>query len=70
VSRTELKAIVDRSSTEERLFLSTYLHHLAASENPAFQEELSHAHREIERGRKVGLRQLKQLHHTLVKTGL
>lgn len=70
MSRTELKAIVDRSSAEERLFLSAYLHHLAARDNPAFQEELSHAHREIEQGQKVGLRQLKQLHRTLVKTGL
>ncbi len=70
VSRAELKSIVDRSSPAERLFLTAYLHHLSARDNPTVQAEIDLAHREVERGKKVGLRQLKQLHRTLARTGL
>jgi hypothetical protein len=70
MSRNELKAVVDRSSTEDRLFLSAYLQHLATRDDPAVQTELANAHREITRGRKVNLRQLKRLHRTLASTGL
>ncbi len=70
MSRNELKAIVDRSSAEERLFLSAYLQHLATRDDPATQTELTNAHREIARGKKVGLRQIKQLHRTLTSVSL
>ena len=70
MSRNELKAVVDRSSTEDRLFLTAYLQHLATREDPALQTELANAHREITRGRKVTLRQLKRLDRSLTRTGL
>ncbi len=70
MSRNELKAVVDRSSTEDRLFLSAYLQHLATREDPAVQTELANAHREITCGRKVNLRQLKRLDRSLTRTGL
>lgn len=65
MSRNELKALVDRSSSEERLFLSAYLQHLATRDDPAVQAELTSANREIDRGRKVSLKQMKRLHRTL-----
>ncbi|HKB58356.1 MAG TPA: hypothetical protein VKC51_12290 [Lacunisphaera sp.] len=70
MSRNELQAVVDRSSIEDRLFLSAYLQHLATRDDPAVQAELANAHREITRGRKVNLRQLKRLHRTFTNTGL
>ncbi|MES2697735.1 MAG: hypothetical protein V4773_30005 [Verrucomicrobiota bacterium] len=68
MSRAELKKIVDRSSPADRLFLTAYLHHVATREDPQLQEELASAHREIDRGDKIGLQQLKQLDHMLTKT--
>ncbi len=70
MSRTELTALVDRSSTEERLFLAAYLRHVSTQDDPGLHAELAGAHREIEGGKKIGLRQLKRLHQTLAKTGL
>lgn len=70
MSRNELRAIVDRSSSEERLFLSAYLQHLATKDDPAVQTELTNANREISRGKKVSLRQMKQLHRTLTSVSL
>lgn len=70
MSRTELTSLVDRSSTEERLFLAAYLRHVSTRDDPGLQSELADAHREIERGKKIGLSQLKSLHRTLNKTGL
>jgi len=63
--RNELQALVDRCSSSERLFLSAYLRHLATRDDPAMQTELANANREINRGKKIGLRQMKQLHRTL-----
>ena len=70
MSRNELKAVVDRSSTEDRLFLSAYLQHLATRDDPTTQTELTNAHREISRGKKVNQRQLKRLHRTLANASL
>lgn len=70
MSRNELKAVVDRSSQEDRLFLAAYLHHLAGRDDPAVQSELTNSHREIARGRKVGLKQLKRLNRSLTLSGL
>lgn len=70
MSRAELTSLVDRSSTEERLFLAAYLRHVATQDDANLQGELAGAHREIESGKKVSLRQLKKLHQTLAKTGL
>ena len=70
MSRNELKAIVDRSSSADRLFLSAYLQHLTTRDDPATQTELTSANREITRGHKVGLRQMKQLHRTLSSASL
>lgn len=70
MSRNELKAVVDRSSQEDRLFLAAYLQHLAGRDDPAVQVELTSAQREITRGRKVNLKQLKRLHRTLLPYGL
>ena len=70
MSRNELKAVVDLSSAEDRLFLSAYLQHLATRDDPSMQAGLTNAHREIVRGKKVSLRQLKRLHRTLASTGL
>lgn len=65
MSRRELQALVDRSSSADRLFLSAYLRHLATRDDPSVQIELANANREIVRGKKVGLQQMKQLHRTL-----
>ena len=70
MSRVELQSFVDRSSVEERLFLAAYLRHLSTQDDAGLQHELAGAHREIEAGKKIGLRQLKGLHQTLGKTGL
>lgn len=70
MSSAELKSLVDRSSTDERLFLAAYLRHLSSQDDVALGDELAGAHREIAGGKKVGLRQLKRLHQTLAKTGL
>jgi hypothetical protein len=70
VSRSELKKIVDRSSPADRLFLAAYLQHLTSRDDSALHDELAAAHREIERGKKVNLRQLKQLDRSLAKSGL
>jgi hypothetical protein len=70
MSRNELKAVVDRSSVEDRLFLSAYLQHLATRDDPKFQAELTNAHREINRGKRVNLGQLKRLHRTLASASL
>jgi hypothetical protein len=70
MSRAELKSLVDRSSAADRLFLSAYLQHLAARDDATVQREVDDAHREIERGQKVRLPQLKKLHATLARTGL
>ena len=70
MSRNELQAIVDRSSAGERLFLSAYLQHIGSRNDPAVQTELANANREITRGHKVGLRQMKQLHRTLASASL
>lgn len=70
MSRAELKAIVDRSSAADRLFLAAYLHHLTHRDSPGLQDEIAASHTEIERGKKINLRQLKQLDRTLTKAGL
>lgn len=70
MSHAELKAVVDRSSVEDRLFLSAYLRHLASRGDVCMQGDLASAHREIEQGDKVNLRQMKRLHQTLAKSGL
>jgi hypothetical protein len=70
MSRDELKTLIDRSSIEDRIFLSAYLKHIAAKDDPSVQRALGDAHREIERGKKVRLSQLKSLHRTLAKSGL
>jgi hypothetical protein len=70
MSRDELQAIVDRSSTEERLFLAAYLRHLANRDDPTVRREISLSHSEIRRGKKVTLRKLKRLNGMLAKTGL
>ena len=70
MSRNELKAIVDRSSSQDRLFLSAYLQHLGSKNDPTTQAELAGANREITRGHKLGLRQMKQLHRSLAKASL
>lgn len=54
MSDNELKALVDRSSSEERLFLSAYLRHLATRDDPVTQTELTNANREINRGKRAG----------------
>lgn len=65
MSRSELQALVNRSSSTDRLFLSAYLRHLATRDDAATQTELTNANREIVRGKKVGLQQMKQLHRSL-----
>lgn len=70
MSHAELKAIIDRSSAEDRLFLAAYLQHLAARDDATVRRELSEAHHEIESGRKVRLTGLKRLHTSLVRAGL
>lgn len=70
MSRSELQAIVDRSSTAERLFLAAYLRHLANRDDSAVSREVAGSHREIQRGQKINLRGLKNLHQMLAKSGL
>ena len=52
MSRNELQALVDRSSSEDRLFLTAYLRHLATRNDSAVQSELANANREINRGKR------------------
>lgn len=70
MSRTELQSIVDRSSAEDRLFLTAYLPHVAAREDATVKRELDEAHGEIERGGKVRVSQLRRLHTSLRRAGL
>lgn len=70
MSRAELKLIVDRSSSEDRLFLAAYLQHLADRDDVSVRRELMDAHQEITQGKKVRLAGLKRLHSSLVRAGL
>ena len=70
MSRRELQALVDRCPSEDRLFLTAYLQHLTTRDDAATQAELANSNREIIRGKKVSLPQMKQLHRTLSHAGL
>ena len=70
MSTTELKAVVDQATPEERIFLENYLAHLQRSEDPRYAEELAGRHRDMDAGQKVTLAEAKNLHEALVKQGL
>ena len=70
MSVAELKRIVDKTSTEERLFLQAYLDHLARAGDPANAADLSRRMREMDAGKKVTLALAKKLHESLLKQGL
>lgn len=50
MSTTELKAVVDRASPEERLFLEHYLAQLRRSEDPEYAAELDHRMADMDAG--------------------
>ena len=70
MSVAEIKQLVDKTSTEDRLFLQAYLDHLARVNDPANAADLSRRMREMDAGRKITLTQAKKLHEALVKQGL
>lgn len=70
MSVAELKQTVDSLSTEERLFLSAYLHHLSRAGDPAHKAELGKRLRRIEEGKKITLEQAQRLHESLESEGL
>ena len=70
MSVAELKQTVDTLSTEERLFLSAYLHHLARAGDPAHKAQLGERLRRMEAGKKVTLEQAQRLHESLESAGL
>ncbi len=67
MSSAELKRIADQLSPEERLFLAAYLKHLARRDDPAYQAELTRLNREIDRGKKYSLEQVKRINERLKK---
>jgi hypothetical protein len=70
MSTAELKAVVDRASPEERLFLEHYLAQLRRSEDPEYSEELARRHREMDAGTKVRWTEVRRIHQDMLKDGL
>jgi hypothetical protein len=70
MSHAELIDLVDRSSPEDRLFLSAYLEHLARSSRPEEGRELDGRLDAMRAGDEVSLDEARKLHEALVAQGL
>lgn len=70
MSRTELIAIVDRASPEERLFLRAYIEHLSRLADPENGRELDSRLESMRAGNEVSLNEARKLHDTLTAQGL
>ena len=70
MSHTELIEIVDRSSLEERVFLSAYLEHLSRTADPEHGRELDRRLESMRAGNEVSLEDARKLHEALAVRGL
>ena len=70
MSTTELKAVVDRATPEERVFLEHYLAHLRRVEDPQYAETLADRHRDMDAGLKVKWTEIKRIHRDMLKEEL
>ena len=70
MSTTELKAVVDQATPEERIFLEHYLAHLRRSEDPRYAEEIAGRHRDMDAGQKVKWSEVKRIHQDMLNDGL
>jgi hypothetical protein len=66
MSHAELIEIVNRSSPEDRLFLSAYLEHLARSSRPEDGKDLDRRLDAMRAGNEVSLDEARKLHEALV----
>lgn len=70
MSRQELIDIVDRTSSEDRLFLPAYIEHLARAADPADGSDLDQRLEAMRAGSEVSLDDARRLHDTLTARGL
>ncbi len=70
MSHTELIEIVDRTSPEDRLFLSAYLEHLSRAADPEHGRELDRRLESMRAGNEVSLEDARKLHEALAARGL
>ena len=70
MSRTELIAIVDRTSPVERVFLGAYIEHLARAADPEHGRELERRLESMRAGNEVSLEEARKLHEALAARGL
>ena len=70
MSRTELIAIVDRTSPEDRVFLQAYVEHLARAADPESGRELDRRLEAMRTGREISLEDARRLHEELAAKGL
>ena len=53
MSTTQLKAVVDKATPDERMFLEHYLAHLRRAADPRHAADLTRRMRDMDEGRKV-----------------
>jgi len=70
MSHVELIEMVDRTSPEERLFLSAYIEHLACAADPEHGRELDRRLEAMRAGTEVSLEDARKLHEALAARGL
>lgn len=70
MSLQELKAGIEQSTPEERLFLAAYLKHLARKDDPAYRADLAQRIDEMKAGKRFSLDQVKRVHQSLEAEGL
>ena len=70
MSHTELIEIVDRTTPEDRLFLSAYLEHLACAADPEHGRVRWYPGQIEVSGNEVSLEDARKLHETLAARGL
>ncbi|HSI11110.1 MAG TPA: hypothetical protein VK961_03660 [Chthoniobacter sp.] len=70
MSHAELIEIVNRSSPEDRIFLSAYLEHLARNADAENGRDLDRRLDAMRAGNEVGLDEVRKLHETLASQGL
>jgi hypothetical protein len=70
MSRTELIAIVDQASPEDRVFLQAYVEHLARAANPESGNDLDRRLESMRAGREISLDDARRLHEELAAKGL
>lgn len=70
MSRTELIAMVDQSSPEDRLFLQAYVEHLNRLSDPESGKDLDRGLDAMREGREISLDDVRRLHEELSTKGL